>query len=221
MITIQHKRFLRKPLVISRNSWDECTQQELLLLFKILESRWYKTESRMLVADFLEQPTASEFFPIIGLRGLSGPAAKFRTMCMGQWAFIERAMFDISQNPSADNYCRLMACIYTNRDKPFTPEMVATNAPRFKKLPMYYFSATVRCWDALRKWGYAMYPYVFPKPSSMGLPATPQAPEYVRIMRRFANGNSDADVEKIFYSRAHNILAALDDELKPKPKKTS
>jgi hypothetical protein len=228
LITIQQKRFLRKPLTIVHNSWDECSQTELIELFRILESPWYKEESRLLIGEFIGTPEISQAFPIKKIKKLFGPDYQLRTMTFGQWAFIERKMFDLSQNNCNETVQSLMACLFIEKfkrvnrfisvGKTFTPEMVKENQKLFKGLPKHYLNAIVRCWDAQRRWCYSLYPYVFPKTASTEKVQS-TAPEYVKIMRNFAGSPADSDVEKIFNSNVHSILSALNDELKPKKKK--
>lgn len=226
MITIKQKRFLRKSKTITHSAWNECSQSELLELFRILESRWFKEDVRLLIHDFINTPEASDVFPLKQIKKFYGPADQLRTMTFGQWAFIERKMFDLAQNNCDENVQSLMACLFIKNKKvnrflsirkTFTPEMVKNNSRHFKRLPKHYYNAAVRCWDAQRKWCYSLYPYVFPK-SSKPTELLPTAPEYVKIMRSFANSPADVDIEKIFNSNVHSILSALNDELKPKKK---
>ena len=228
MITIKRKRFFKKSLLVNYNAWNELIQEDLLELFKVLESKWYSEESRMMIGEFLNTPEESEVFPIKRIKKLFGPDYQLRSMTFGQWAFIERKMFDLSQKNCEENILSLMACLFipkfhkVNRliviGKPFNPEMVKQNAAVFKKLPKSYYNAAIRCWDAQRRWCYSLYPYVFPK-SKKQTQAQATAPEYVKIMRNFAGSPADEDIEKIFNSNVHSILSALNDELKPKKRK--
>lgn len=215
MISIQKKRFLRKPSIIEHDNWTQCNQHELILLFKILNSSWYSNEGRSLIREFLSEPTSAEIFLVQNVLKYVGPDKELRSMTIGQWAYIERMMFNLSQDYNKENVGKLMASIYTD-GKQFTPESITRRAAELQNLPKAVIDATIFCWYAVRNWVYSIYPYVFLKQPADN--ATPQAPDYIKIIRGFANGNSDSDVEKIFHSRMHNILGALNDDLKNRKK---
>lgn len=218
MISIHKKRFLRKPLIIQRDNWTQCTQRELILLFNILNSRWYSNDGRTLVREFLTEPTSTETFLVQTVRKYIGPDKELRSMTIGQWAYIERMMFNLSQEYTKENIGKLMASIYTD-GKQFTPESAAKRAAELQNTPKDVVDATIFCWNAVRSWVYSIYPYVFPKQSAEAdATVNPQAPDYIKIIRGFSSGNSDSDIEKIFHSRMHNILGALNDDLKNRKK---
>lgn len=216
MITIHKRRFLRKPLIITHDNWTQCSQEELIILFRILQSRWYSDDSRTLVREFLSEPDSSQTFTISKLGKFIGPDKQLRSMSIGQWSFIERKVFDLSQEYSKENIGKLLACIYTD-GKQFVPESIDARAKMLQNTPKEVIDATIFCWTAIRNWVYSLYPYVFPKQSAeQNATLEPKPPEYIKIIRGFASGNSDEDIEKIFHSRVHNILNALNDELKNK-----
>lgn len=217
MIVIKHKRFLRKSKTFSYNAWNECSQNDLIALFKILGSRWYNESDRLAINEFLCTPESSEVFPVKQIGKFYGPADQLRNMTFGQWSYIERKMFDLSQNSNSDNANSLMACLFTPKNSIFSSEMARHNKNSFKALPKHYFNAAVRCWDAQRRWCYSLYPWVFPV--SSGESVQKSAPEYVKIMRSFAGSPADSDIIKIFNSNVHSILSALNDELTPKKKR--
>ena len=217
MLSISRKRFLRKPLVINRTSWDDCTSDELVMLFKILQSPWYSLKTREEAAKFLELPEKTSCFPIEKYNGLVGPREKLRGMTFGQWAYLERKMFDLNQERTIKNTRSFLACLYTHKKKAFNTNSIVERELKFVKVTPEFVNASIRSWDGIRKWVYGLYPYVFP---TSGTPSIekPKAPEYVKIMRNMAGSVADVEVEKIFNSNVHSILSALNDQLKPRRK---
>lgn len=219
MLSISRKRFLRKPLVINRQSWDECTADELVMLFKILQSPWYSLSTRQETAKFLESPDKTFLFPIQKYNGLIGPREKLRGMTFGQWAYLERKMFDLNQERTAKNTRSFLACLYTPKKKAFITDSIAERELKFVKVTPEFVNASIRSWDGIRRWIYALYPYVFPQSTGNAVEGEkPKAPEYVKIMRDMAGSVADVEVEKIFNSNVHSILSALNDQLKPRRK---
>jgi len=216
MISIQKKRFLRKPSIIEHDNWTQCNQHELILLFKILNSSWYSNEGRSLIREFLSEPTSAEIFLVQNVLKYVGPDKELRSMTIGQWAYIERMMFNLSQDYNKENVGKLMASIYTD-GKQFTPESITRRAAELQNLPKAVIDATIFCWYAVRNWVYSIYPYVFPKQNNVADNLENQkAPDYLKIIRGLSAGNADSDIEKIFNSRMHNILGAINEDLKNK-----
>ncbi len=217
MLTISRKRFLKRAFKVNRLSWDECSQDELLELFKILGSAWYDIESRKQISAFIDEPILSSKFPIKNYKKFSGPTEKLRGMSFGQWAFLELKMFDLNQERTPKNIRSFLACLYIKNNK-FDSDLLHEFEKQFTNVSPEFINASIRCWDAIRKWCYSLYPFVFPVSNSQHASAKHKAPEYVKIMRKMAGSVSDVEVEKIFNSNAHHILSALNDELTPRKK---
>lgn len=216
MLTISRKRFLRRALKVDRSRWDECSQDELLELFKILGSSWYSIESRKNISEFLDEPNTTPNFPIKNYKKFTGPSERLRGMSFGQWAFLELKMFNLNQERSPKNIRSFLACLYIPKNK-FNSDLLPELEKQFNNVSPEFINASIRSWDAIRKWCYGLYPFVFPVSNSQST-AKPKAPEYVKIMRKMAGSVSDVEVEKIFNSNAHHILSALNDELTPRKK---
>ena len=216
MLTICRKGFLRRKKVINRSRWDECSQDELLELFRILGSPWYSYESRQQIAEFIDEPKTTSNFPLKNYKKFTGPSEKLRSMTFGQWAFLERKMFDLNQDRSPKNIRSFLACLYI-QGKIFNSDLLPTLEPQFNNVSPEFINASIRSWDAIRKWCYSLYPFVFPVSNNQQV-GKAKAPEYVKIMRQMAGSVSDVEVEKIFNSNVHNILSALNDNLTPRKK---
>lgn len=212
-----HWYSLRKA-TISRTSFDECTTDEVLAIFRFINSPAVMLDDKCAIADWVEACGPSEKFPLKNLCGFSAPADMLRGMSIGQWANIERACFDYSQSPTVETKARLLAALFLKPGERFTDKTISLNEKRFRRVPVYRLLAAIHCWSLVRAWVYKRYPYVFPTRKT-DEEVQPTAPEYGKLIISLANGNSDKDIEDIFHSSLHNILARLEMRIEEQKKK--
>lgn len=212
-----HWYSLRKA-TISRTSFAECTTDEVLAIFRYINSAAVSLEDKMLLAEWVDGIRSTPIFPLKSLKGFCAPADNLKGMSIGQWAYVERYAFEYSQNPSVKTKAKLLSCIYLKPGSKFSPEEAEKNERRFRRVSTQALQASVHCWNGVRQWGYDQYPHVFPKrkmeEGEESMPAT--APEYGKLIISLSDGNSDRAIDDIFNSSLHNILFRLDTKLSEK-----
>ena len=208
---------LRKT-TFSRTSFDECTTDEVLALFRYIDSAAVMLDDKSAIAEWIDSLGLTERFPLKQLKGFIGPSDSLRGMTIGQWAYIERACFDYNQSQTKANKARLLACMFLKPGKPFTSDGLSIRDRHFSRVPDYALLAAVQCWGGVRQFIYSRYPLVFPTKKTEE-EVQPTAPEYGKLIISLANGNSDRDIDDIFNSSLHNILSRLQMRIEEQKKK--
>jgi hypothetical protein len=207
------KRFVRPY-------WTHCTPDELLRLFNMIESPWYRQDLRIQIAEWMNNPVKTDKFILNRYKKFKGPEENFRNLTFGQFAYADTFLANYK---SGDNANKFAACLFLPEKVKFNDVELSEHAKNFADMPAHFQKALMFNFAAIRSHIYAQYPMLFQRQAWESSSKQPAPPRWDKMIRQLMKDVTDDEMLRITGSKMHNVFGKLnqmilDEKTRPKPK---